>query len=129
MINPQTFSNMNFGEFFRQKRVNSGLTLRTFCERFGLDPAYISRLETGNLNPPKDRDKLSSLAQALNIREESTDWVNFFDQAYLAKGEIPQDILEDKKSSKYLPLLFRTARGKKLSKKKLQELIKLINNA
>lgn len=122
-------TNTAFGEFFRQKRVRLGLTLRTFCERFGLDPAYISRLETGNLNPPKNKDKLSSLAHALNMQEGSTDWVNFFDQAYLAKGEIPQDILIDKRSSQYLPLLFRTARGKKLSKKKLQELIKLINNA
>ncbi|MCX6705718.1 MAG: helix-turn-helix transcriptional regulator [Candidatus Woesebacteria bacterium] len=120
---------INFSDLFRQKRIEGGLTLRSFCEKHHLDPAYISRLETGNLNPPKDRGKLSSLAQALNIQEKSSDWINFFDQAYLAKGEIPQDILEDKKSLKYLPLLFRTARGKKLSKKKLQELIKLINNA
>ena len=121
--------NSTFSEFFRQKRVNMGLTLRSFCEKFGLDPAYISRLETGNLNPPKDRDKLVALAQALGIKEETTEWVEFFDQAYLAKGEIPQDILTGQSSSKYLPLLFRTARGKKLSKQKLQELIKLINNA
>lgn len=122
-------TNFAFGEFIRQKRVSIGFTLRSFCERFGLDPAYISRLETGNLNPPKDKNKLIALAQALNIQEKSPEWVEFFDQAYLAKGEIPQDILTDQRSSKYLPLLFRTARGKKLSKQKLQELIKLINNA
>lgn len=122
-------TNFAFGEFFRQKRVNMGFTLRSFCERFGLDPAYVSRLETGNLNPPKDKDKLIALAKALDIQEKSTEWVEFFDQAYLAKGEIPQDILTNKRSSKYLPLLFRTARGGKLSKQKLQELIKFINNA
>lgn len=118
-----------FGEFFRQKRINAGFTLRSFCERFGLDPAYISRIETNILPPPQDKDKLSALAKALGISEESSNWIDFFDLAYIAKGELPEDILKDKKSIKYLPLLFRTARGQRLSKKKLQELVELINNA
>ena len=117
-----------FGEFFRQKRIETGLTLRSFCERFGFDPAYISRIETDILLPPQDKDKLSALAKGLGIKEESTDRVNFFDLAYISKGRVPEDILKDKRSIKYLPLLFRTARGQRLSKKKLQELVDLINN-
>ena len=119
----------SFGGFFRQKRIAAGFTLRSFCERFGLDPAYISRIETDILTPPQDKNKLSALAKALRINEGSIDWVNFFDLAYIAKGKLPEDILADKKSIKYLPLLFRTARGKRLSKKKLQELVDLINHA
>ncbi|OGH25919.1 MAG: hypothetical protein A3C27_02670 [Candidatus Levybacteria bacterium RIFCSPHIGHO2_02_FULL_39_36] len=118
----------SFGEFFRQKRVETGLTLRSFCERFGFDPAYISRIETDLLSPPRDKDKLSALAKALGIKKQSTDWVNFFDLAYISKGRVPEDILKDKRSMKYLPLLFRTARGQRLSKKKFQELVDLINN-
>lgn len=118
-----------FGEFFRQKRIDAKFTLRSFCERFGLDPAYISRIETDILTPPQDKDKLVALAKALGIKESSIDWVNFFDLAYIAKGKLPEDILADKKSVKYLPLFFRTARGKRLTKKKLQELVNLINNA
>ena len=120
--------NQNFGEFFRKKRVDAGLTLRSFCERFGLDPAYISRIETDILTPPQDKDKLIALAKALGIKQDSSDWIAFFDLAYIAKGKLPEDILKDKKSIKYLPLLFRTARGQRLSKKKLQELVNLINN-
>lgn len=118
-----------FGEFFRQKRIEAGFTLRSFCARFGFDPAYISRIERDLLLPPENKDKLEGLAEALGITKASTDWVNFFDKAYLSKGRVPKDILEDKKAMQYLPLLFRTARGNRLSKKKLQEIINRINDA
>lgn len=116
-----------FGDFFRQKRIEAGFTLRSFCARFGFDPAYISRIERDLLSPPEDKDKVEGLAKALDIKEGSTDWVDFFDRAYLSKGKVPQDILDDSKSMKYLPLLFRTARGQRLSKKKLTELVELLN--
>jgi len=129
MIKSQVSPTQTFGEFFRQKRIAAGFTLRNFCNRFGLDPAYISRIETDSFAPPRDKDKISALAQALGINEGSTDWVNFFDLAYISKGELPEDILENKKAHKILPLLFRTARGQRLSKKKLQELVDLINSS
>lgn len=118
-----------FGEFSRKKRIESGFTLRSFCNRFGLDAAYISRVERNILPPPEAKDKLAGLAKALGIKEGTSQWVHFFDLAYLAKGKVPSDILVKPQAAKYLPLLFRTARGKKLSKKKLQELINLINSS
>lgn len=127
-MNKSQDTDQTFGEFFRRKRISAEFTLRSFCERFGLDPAYISRIETDILTPPQDKDKLIALAKALGIKENSTEWVDFFDLAYIAKGKLPADILADKKSMKYLPLLFRTARGQRLSKRKLQELVNLINN-
>lgn len=123
----QDINIQNFGDFFREKRVEAGFTLRSFCSRFGFDPAYISRIERGLLTPPEDKEKLEGLAKALGIKEGSTDWVNFFDQAYISKGKVPLDILEDKRSANFLPLLFRTARGQRLSKKKVEELVHLIN--
>lgn len=129
MTKNQTLPVQTFGEFFRQKRVQAELTLRSFCERFGFDPAYISRIERNLLLPPEDKNKLQGLAKALKIKETSTDWVDFFDLAHIAKGKLPPDILEKQKSINYLPLFFRTARGEKLSKKKLKELIELINTA
>jgi len=128
MAESQDATAQTFGEFFRQRRVATGLTLRSFCNRFGFDPAYISRVETDLLAPPSDKDKLSALAKALGITQDSMAWVDFFDLAYLAKGRVPVDILADKKSQRFLPLLFRTVRGQRLSKKKLQELVNLINN-
>lgn len=127
MNKSQALTAQSFGEFFRSKRIALGFTLRSFCERYGFDPAYISRIETDLLTPPQDKDKLSALAKALGIKEGSTDWVDFFDLAYLAKGKVPLDILASEKAQKFLPLLFRTARGQRLSKKRLQELVGLIN--
>ena len=127
MIKSQIPIAQSFGEFFRSKRISIGLTLRSFCERFGLDPAYISRIERELLSPPQDRERLEGLAKALGIKDGTSEWVTFFDMAYIAKGQVPEDILKDKQYTKYLPLLFRTARGQKLSSKKLQDLVDLIN--
>lgn len=126
-MNKSQDTSQTFGECFRQKRVKAGFTLRSFCARFGFDPAYISRIERDLLPPPEDKDKLEGFAKALDIKEGSSRWVDFFDRAYLSKGKVPQDILDDRKSMKYLPLLFRTARGERLSKKKLKALVELLN--
>jgi len=120
---------LTFGEFFRQKRIALGFTLRSFCERFGYDPAYISRIERGVLAPPEDKEKIKAFAKALNIQEGKPDWVTFFDLAYIAKGQIPSDIVTKAESLQHLPLLFRTMRGEKLSLRKLQQLIRLLNTS
>lgn len=118
-----------FARFFREKRIAKGFTLRSFSERFDYDPAYISRIERGLLPPPEDKDKLRGLARALGIKGDSEEGVTFFDLAHLAKGKIPGDILSKPKASERLPLLFRTARGQKLSRNKLQRLIKLLRES
>jgi len=129
MQKKQEASALTFGEFFRQKRIALGFTLRSFCERYGYDPAYISRIEREILAPPEDKEKIQAFAKALGIREGKPDWVTFFDLAYIAKGKIPADITAKNESLKRLPLLFRTMRGEKLSLRKLQQLIRLLNKS
>jgi len=126
-MNNQTTAT-NFGNFIRERRIKLGLTLRTFSTKFAYDPGNISRLERNILPPTLDNDKLKGLAKALQIQEDSLDWVTFFDLAHTAKGRIPKDI-SNTNTGQYLPLLFRTVRGKKLSRKKLLEVIKLINES
>ncbi len=120
---PQTF-----GEFFRQKRVSLGFTLRSFCERYDYDPGNISRLERDILSPSVDQQKLEGYATALKIERDSEDWTTFFDLAHTAKGKIPDDIRNDPKVLSILPAFYRTARGEKLDKKKIDQLIKLLND-
>ncbi|HCB23180.1 hypothetical protein A3B42_04815 [Candidatus Daviesbacteria bacterium RIFCSPLOWO2_01_FULL_38_10] len=128
MAKSQVFTVQSFGEFFRQKRVAIGFTLRSFCERYGYDPGNISRLERNILSPSIDKEKLAGYAVALKIPKDSEEWTIFFDLAHAAKGRVPEDILSNTRAPRFLPLLFRTARGQRLSKKKLQELVDLINN-
>ena len=128
MVKSQVSIYQTFGELFRQKRIALGFTLRSFCERYSYDPGNISRLERNILSPSIDKEKLAGYATALKIPRDSEEWTIFFDLAHAANGRVPEDILSSRKAHRFLPLLFRTARGQRLSKKKLQELVNLINN-
>lgn len=115
---------MKFGDFFRQKRLNLKLTLRSFCERYGFDPAYISRLENNVIKPPREDSKLQALAISLQLKKETEEWVIFFDLAYTANEEISKDIkkaIPDLNS--LLPAFLRTSNNKKISGEKAKELI------
>ncbi|MEK7577915.1 MAG: hypothetical protein AAB492_04895 [Patescibacteria group bacterium] len=125
----QASSVMNFGQFFRSKRISLGFTLRLFCERYHFDPGNISRLERNILPPTVDEEKLEGYAEALKISKGSLEWIEFFDLAHIAKGTVPHDIRNDPKVISFLPAFYRTARGEKLDKKKIQKLIELLNKA
>lgn len=115
-----------FGEYFKKKRIEKGMTLRDFCRKFGLDPGNISKLERGLLPPPTSRGKLETYASHLGLKKGSDDWMEFFDLAAACRGELPKDFLEDSEVVKNLPVIFRTIRGKKVSSKLLDELIEKI---
>ncbi|MCM8794588.1 MAG: hypothetical protein NC819_02130 [Candidatus Omnitrophica bacterium] len=119
----------SFGEFFKAKRQELGLTLREFCLKHKLDPGNHSRLERGLLPPPQDRDRLEEYARYLGLKQGSDDWYLFFDLAAAAKGRIPEELMEDKEVVAKLPLVFRTLRGKRLSDKELDELVRKIKGA
>lgn len=118
-----------FGEFFKAKRQDLGLTLREFCLKHKLDPGNLSRLERGKLRPPQDRDRLEEYAKYLGLKSGSDDWYTFFDLAAAAKGRIPEELLEDKEVVAKLPLVFRTLRGKRLTNKQLDDLVTKIRGA
>ncbi|MBN1541934.1 helix-turn-helix transcriptional regulator [candidate division KSB1 bacterium] len=117
-----------FGDFFRKKRVQTGLTLRQFCQKHGLDSGNLSKLERGILPPPKSREKLESYASFLNLEQGSDDWYEFFDLAAACAGQIPDDVMSDEDLVKKLPLVFRTMRGEPLPPEQLDELVKRIRS-
>lgn len=127
MNNNQKSENSSFGEMFRSKRVNLGYTLRSFCERYDYDPGNISRLERDLLPPSLEDDILSGYAKALQISKGSEDWISFIDLAHIAKNKLPSSLSNE--SRQFLPLLFRTIRGKQISKDKIEKIIELINES
>lgn len=129
MNKSQVATAQNFGDFFREKRIGLGFTLRAFCERYNYDPGNISRLERNIISPSVDAKKLEGYASALKIDRDGEEWTTFFDLAHTAKGQIPADILEKSAIASFLPAFYRTARGEKLSKEKINQLIKLLNDA
>src|SRR3989304_10459618 len=120
---------LTFGEFFKQKRTGLKKTLRQFCAENNLDPGNISKLERGLMTPPQGSDKLEEYAGYLHIKKGTDDWYKFFDLAHIESGRIPEELLEDEAVAASLPILLRTLRGKKISEKKLDELVQLIRKA
>ncbi len=117
-----------FGDFFKERRLALGLSLRQFCLAHGLDPGNISKLERGRLAPPQ-HDKLEEYARLLGIRESSDDWFRFFDLAAAESGRIPRDILSDHEVVEKLPILFRTLRGEKIPDEQLDEIVRKVKGA
>ena len=115
-----------FGVFFKELRLKTGVTLREFCLKHGLDPGNLSRLERGLSTPPQNREKLEEYARYLGIKKDSDEWFEFFDLAAAEAGRIPEDVLDDEKVVAKLPLLFRTLRGQKVPQEDLNDLIKQI---
>jgi len=118
-----------FGAYFKDLRIRRKLTLRQFCQAHGYDPGNISKLERGLLPPPDSDTKLTEYAKALRIRRGSEAWYEFFDLASAAQGKIPREVLRKRDVVTRLPLLFRTLRGQKVSKKNLDQLIEMIRRA
>jgi len=115
-----------FGEFFKAKRQALSLTLREFCLKHKLDPGNLSRMERGLLAPPQDREVLEKYAKALELKSGGDDWYTFFDLAAAAKGRLPDELLADKEIVAKLPLVFRALRGKRLTERQLNELVKKV---
>jgi transcriptional regulator with XRE-family HTH domain len=119
----------NFGQFFKEMRLRTGLSLRQFCLDNGLDPGNISRMERGLASPPQSKKKLAEYAKYLGIEKDSDDWYTFFDYAAAETGRIPPDVMSDEELVKKLPVVFRTLRGQKLSVEKLKQLAELIRRS
>lgn len=117
---------MTFGQFFKQKRRETGKTLREFCRINGFDPGNMSKIERDILNPPQSHEKLRVYAKALNLKDGSDDWFEFFDLAAIGTGRLPTDVVSDTELVNALPVLFRSVRNKELGEEELHNLIKSI---
>ncbi len=120
---------ITFGQFFKKMREKKGLSLRRFCTENSIDPGNISKLERGLISPPQSREKLEQYASYLEIAKGSDDWYEYFDLAAAHTGKIPDDLMEDDELVKKLPLVFRTIRGQKVSKEKLDKLAEVIRKS
>ena len=68
-------TNKTFSEFFKEKRMALGLTLRQFCQKNGLDPGNISKLERGVLAAPHAEEKLGEYAKILKLKKRTEKWI------------------------------------------------------
>lgn len=117
----------NFGQILKELRIKKGLTLRHACRILNYDPSNWSKIERGRTSPPSNEKTLRHWAKVLGISKER-EVQEFIDEASLAQGIIPQDILSQENIVDFLPAFFRTLRNKKPTKKEIDRLVKLIRN-
>jgi transcriptional regulator with XRE-family HTH domain len=115
-----------FGEYFRQLREKTGLSLRSFSIKYGFDAGNISKLERGLFQPPESDSKIREYAEALGLREGGTEWIEFFDKAAASRGQLPHDLHSEENLLRALPSLFRTIRGNKVSPDALDGIVELV---
>jgi len=115
-----------FGETLKQFRIRKQLSLRDICGMVDYDPSNWSKIERGVIPPPSDEAILKKWAQVLGVGH---DWRRFVDDAKVAQGVIPQDILSQSDMVKCLPAFFRTLRNKKPTREYIKTILELLKNA
>lgn len=77
---------MTFGQRVRKLRQSKGLTQRDLAKRAGISYAYVSKLETGTMPPPRHK-VISTLAGILGATDREAD------ELFGLAGKIPQELL------------------------------------
>lgn len=115
-----------FGEYIRKLRIEQDISLREFCRKLNMDASNWSKIERGIMAPPQDDEKLTEIAEILNIDMESERFNEIKDKAAVDAGIIPKDLLSEQETLNALPMFFRTIRNEKPTPKELENLIQKI---
>lgn len=114
-----------FGKYLKKIRLEKGFGLRRFAKLINILPSNLCHIEQGRQNPPQNKELLEKIAKALKLEEGSEEWNKLFDLA-AAPGELAADIKAYfNKPNMYqeLPLMARTIKNKKLTRKEIAKLI------
>lgn len=111
---------MKFGEFVKNRRIDAGLTLRSFCREVGMDASNWSKIERGVIPPPQDPAFLDTIADLLGLGQDER--VNLADSAAVARGQLPSDFQGEEIQAK-LPAFFRAIRGQEYTAEDIGRLI------
>ena len=114
---------MTFGQYVKDLREKSGLSLRQFCRLADVDASNWSKIERDLLPPPKSRQQLNDIASIVGIPKESEEWNTLFDLA--AISHVPKELWSSPSVAEKMPMYFRTARGEKPDPETVKELTKL----
>lgn len=116
-----------FGSLLGKLRAENNLSIREVCKLVGYDPSNWSKIERGLISPPSEEKTLKSWVKVLKIKGEEIQ--KFMDDASIAQGIIPDDILNKTEMLELMPAFFRTVRNKKPSKEEIDRLVNLIKSA
>lgn len=75
---------MMFGQRLRELRKERGISQKELAKKVGIDFTYLSKIETGSMDPPSEKTILA-LAKALNADS---------DELLVLAKKIPSDLAE-----------------------------------
>jgi HTH-type transcriptional regulator, competence development regulator len=101
---------MTFGERLRQLRRAQHMSQRTLATRVGINFTYLSKIETGRMDPPA-ADTIVKLARALGANP---------DELLLLANKVPEDLTPVITQSPWWPAFIRSIRD--LTDDELREL-------
>lgn len=114
----------SFGELLRKLRLKKGYGLRSFAKKIGWLPSNLSHLESGRINPPREKDALYRIAKELGLKKNSKESDSFFDLAAAdTPGRMPADVADYVDDHSLAPVMLRTLANKKLTKAQIKKLI------
>ena len=116
-----------FGSLLNNLRSENNLSIREICKLVSYDPSNWSKIERGLISPPSDDKTLKLWARVLKVKGDAIQ--EFMDDARIAQGIIPDDILNKAEMLELMPAFFRTVRNKKPNKAEIDNLINLIKRA
>lgn len=112
---------LDFKKLLKAFRLRAGFGLRRFAEFVGESPSNYAGVESGQRPPWRTVEKLRRVADALGLREGTTDWDVFFLAAKKCVG-LPPDV-EHILERPLIPALLRTVDSMRLSDEELRALI------
>jgi transcriptional regulator with XRE-family HTH domain len=112
----------SFGGFLKEKRLKTGLSLREFSRRIGMQASNYCNVENDILSPPPE-DTLERIAGVLGLKPGTTDYAGFFDLAAKKRNAVPADIERIIKQNKMIPVMLRTVENEKVTESQLRGII------
>lgn len=88
-----------FGELLRNLRKQRKVTQRQLAERVGIDFTYISKIESGTMDPPAE-DKIIRIAEVLQVQSE---------ELILVANKVPKSFQRLITENKDIPVFLRKA--------------------
>ena len=101
---------MTFGEYLKQKRLDTEITLRGFAKLVDISPVYLCDLEKGRKAAPS-MEVMQKMVSKLALNKEESE--RFYDLAALeqtAKNPIPKDLNAFLKDNRVIVSALRTAK-------------------
>ncbi len=114
-----------FGGYLRKLRLGRRIGLREFAKLIGILPSNLCHIESGKHSVPQNPEFLKKVVKALGLKERDGESEKLYDLA-AKPGEIPADVKEymcEEDVVGALPVMARTIKNKKLTRKDIERLI------